>query len=55
MCRRSTLAIDVRAEIVVARPRDEVTAYVMDPENDPVWISGIKQARMLTEPPLVAV
>ncbi len=32
--------------------RDEVTAYVMDPENDPVWISGIEQARMLTEPPL---
>ncbi len=46
------MAIDVRAEIVVARPRDEVTAYVMDPLNDPVWISGIKQARMLTEPPL---
>ena len=49
---RSTSAIDVRAEIVVARPRNEVTAYVMDPANDPVWISGIKEARMLTEPPL---
>ena len=45
------MAVDVRAEVVIARPRDEVTAYVMDPENDPVWISGIKQARMLTEPP----
>ena len=46
------MAVDVRAEVVIARPRDEVTAYVMDPVNDPLWISGIKQARMLTEPPL---
>ena len=46
------MAIDVRAEIIVARPRDDVTAYVMDPENDPVWISGIKHASMLTKPPL---
>ena len=45
------MAVDLQAEIVIARPRDEVTAYAMDPENDPVWISGIKRARMLTEPP----
>ena len=24
----------------------------MDPANDPVWISGITEARMLTDPPL---
>ena len=45
------MAGDVTVEIVIDRPRDDVTAYAMNPDNDPVWISGIQQARMLTEPP----
>ena len=46
------MAVDVTVDIVIDRPRDDVTAYAMNPDNDPVWISGIQRARMLTEPPL---
>jgi uncharacterized membrane protein len=46
------MAVDVRAEIVINRPRDEVASYAMNPDNDPVWITGISEATMLTERPL---
>lgn len=46
------MAIDVSAEAIIAAPRDRVATYAMDPANDPVWISGISEAEMLTEPPL---
>ena len=46
------MPVDVTAEITVHRPQDEVAAYAMDPVNDPIWVSGITEARMLTEPPV---
>ena len=46
------MGIDVKAQVVIRRSRDHVARYAMDPANDPVWISGITEARMLTEPPL---
>ena len=46
------MAVDVTVDIAINRPRDDVTVYAMNPDNDPVSISGIQQARMLTEPPL---
>ena len=46
------MSIDVNAEIVIKRPPNEVVSYAMDPANDPVWISGIIEADVLTEPPL---
>ena len=46
------MAIDVKAEVQIARTREDVAAYVVNPENDPLWIGGIKSARMLTEPPV---
>ena len=46
------MAVDVTVDIIIDRPRGDVTAYAMNPDNDPVWISGIQHARMLTEPPL---
>ena len=46
------MAIDVRAEVQIARTREDVAAYVVNPENDALWIGGIKSARMLTEPPV---
>ena len=46
------MPVDVTAETTVDRPRNEVAAYAMDPANDPVWISGITEARLLTDPPL---
>ena len=46
------MAVDVQAEVLIKRPRNDVASYAMDPNNDPVWISGIVEARALTKPPL---
>ena len=46
------MAVNVTAEIHIARSRGDVAAYVVNPENDAVWIGGIKSARMLTDPPV---
>ena len=35
------MAIDVKAEVQIARTREDVAAYVVNPENDPLWIGGI--------------
>ena len=46
------MAIDVTAQTVIARSREEVASYAIDPDNDPVWISGITEAKTLAgEPP----
>jgi uncharacterized membrane protein len=46
------VAIDTKAVIAVARPREEVAAYLRDPGNDPRWIGGLRSARLVTEPPV---
>ncbi|MBI4261680.1 MAG: SRPBCC family protein [Actinobacteria bacterium] len=46
------MRMDVTADLVIARPRAEVAAYVIDPGHDPAWIGGISQAEVLTEPPV---
>ena len=46
------MSIDVRTEIVINRPREAVASYAMDYANDPVWIGGILEAKMVTDPPL---
>ena len=46
------MPIDVVAEITINSPREPVAAYATDPDTDPVWISGITQAKLVTEPPL---
>ena len=46
------MAIDVKAEVVINRPKDDVVTFAMNPDNDPVWIGGIKEVQMLTKPPL---
>ena len=46
------MAVDVRAEVLINRPRDDVASYAMDPSNDHVWISGIVEARVLSDPPM---
>jgi uncharacterized protein YndB with AHSA1/START domain len=45
------MAVDIRAEVLINRPRDEVAAYATDPKNDPIWIGGIVEAIVLTDPP----
>jgi uncharacterized membrane protein len=46
------MSIDVTAEVVVSRPRERVAAYMTDPANDPEWIGGLREARLLGEGPL---
>jgi uncharacterized membrane protein len=46
------MSIDVLAEVRVRRPREQVAAYMSDPANDPEWIGGLREARLLGDPPL---
>jgi hypothetical protein len=45
------VSLDVTAEVVVRRDRDEVAAFMTDPANDIRWIGGLREAELLGEPP----
>ena len=44
--------VDVRTEIVVARPLAQVAGYASDPSNAPEWYENIDAVEWLTEQPL---
>lgn len=46
------MSIDVTAEVHVRCDRETVAAYMSDPANDREWIGGVREARLLAEPPL---
>lgn len=46
------VAIDVETEITIARPRDEVAAYVCEPDNATAWYARIETAEWQTSRPL---
>ncbi len=46
------MAIDVITETTIARPLDEVAAYVTDQENAPRWYENIVSVEPKTPPPL---
>jgi carbon monoxide dehydrogenase subunit G len=48
------VTIDITAEVRVARPPQDVAAYMTDPENDPAWIGGVREVRLLSPPPVGA-
>jgi uncharacterized membrane protein len=47
------MSIDITVETTIGRPSEEVARFAMDPANDPVWIGGISEARMVTDGPLL--
>ena len=46
------MAVDVRTEIVIARPLGVVAAYVGDPTNAPEWYANISSVEWHTPPPV---
>lgn len=46
------MALDETAEARIARPPDEVAAYMFDPAHDPEWIDGISDAEPITPLPI---
>jgi uncharacterized membrane protein len=46
------MPVDVVTETVIARPRDEVAAFVSDPGNATRWYENIKAVEWRTAPPL---
>ena len=45
------MAIDVKAEVSINRSPEYVANYAMNPDYDPIWISGISEAKMIADPP----
>jgi uncharacterized membrane protein len=46
------MSVDVQTEIVINRPRDQVSAYAADPTNAPKWYVNIDSIEWKTEPPI---
>ena len=46
------MSVDVVTEVVIARPRPEVAAFMFNPHNDALWTTGVVECRPLTEGPL---
>ena len=44
--------VDVETEVVIARPRDEVAAYAIEPANAPAWYENIERVEWETPKPL---
>ena len=45
--------MNVRSEVVIGRPRNEVASYAIDPDNATAWYNNIKSVEWKTPKPLV--
>jgi hypothetical protein len=45
------VSVDVRTEVVIARPREQVAAYAGDIDNTTTWYTNIKAVEWETERP----
>ena len=43
--------MDVKSEVLINCPRDEVAGFAMDSSNDTRWIGGVTEVKELTESP----
>jgi hypothetical protein len=46
------MAVDVTVEQPIARSREEVAGFAMDPRNDRRWIGALSEVRTLTDGPV---
>ena len=46
------MAVDVATEVEIARPREEVAAFAVDPSNATAWYKNIKAVEWETPPPV---
>jgi uncharacterized membrane protein len=46
------MSVDVTVEQQIARPREQVAAFAMDPRNDRRWIGALTEVRTLTDGPV---
>jgi len=46
------MSLDVTAHMEIHRDSKAVAAYAFEPTNDPIWIGGISQAKLLTQRPI---
>lgn len=46
------MPVDIRTEIVINRPRDDVFEYSCNPDNVPIWYKNIKSVEWLSERPI---
>jgi uncharacterized protein YndB with AHSA1/START domain len=44
--------VDVLSEILIARPREMVAVFSVDPDNAPKWYANIESVEWRSEPPL---
>jgi hypothetical protein len=52
MCREVAMEVDVVTEVEIGRPRAEVAAYAMNPDNAMIWYRNITKVDWKTPPPL---